>query len=169
MIKTLLASGLLSFVLFAGGCGTVSRADVEALVSTANERITLIETVVDDLKTELAALPEGDPRRDDIVLKLEEASGVLEDAKVFLVDTKELLDEVDASNTELGFGILEMGLTALGLGGVAGYAGAARRAARKHRDLLKTLEEGFLTADETTIAKLDGDIATALIRKPSNG
>ena len=74
--------------------------------------------------------------------------------------------DVEASSAEVGFGILEIGLSALGFGGAAGYAGAARRASRRNRQQLKIIEEGLTSADLPTLAKLDADIAKAILAEP---
>jgi hypothetical protein len=168
-MKNVLAGLCLCTVLVTSGCDTISREDAIALVSAAEAKVSQVEAVVEDLKLELSLLPEQSEEAFKVMVALEKAEDTLEDTQGFLVDSRELLADLDASGTEVGFGILETGLTLFGLGGAAGMVGVLRRTARKHRDTLKILEEGITSVDTDTIARLDPDMAQALMKDPHKG
>jgi len=149
-------------VLGLAGCQSVERNDILPLVEQAQAQVNTMTGIVRDLRLELETLPEDAPERAEVVSSLTRAESTLARSQEFLGEATQILAEVDASTTEVGFGILEIGLSALGFGGVAGYAGAARRAARRNREQIKILEEGITSADIGTLAKLDPEIASAI-------
>lgn len=157
---------LLSCLVFLPGCDTLGRQDIIPVIEQAQASVDASRAIVQDLVAELEELPEDSPRRDEVVTALNRARWVLDESESFLAQSQEILAEVDASGTEVGLGLLEIGLSALGFGGFAGYAGAARRASRRHREQLKIIEEGLTSADLPTLAKLDADIAKAFLAEP---
>ena len=157
---------LLSFLVFLPGCDMLSRQDVLPVIEQAQTAVDSSRVIVQDLVEELETLPADSPQRDEVVAALNRAWQVLDESERFLAESKEIMADVEASSTEVGFGILEIGLSALGFGGAAGYAGAARRASRRNRQQLKIIEEGLTSADLPTLAKLDADIAKAILAEP---
>jgi len=152
--------------LLVPGCDTIQRTDVLPIVEQAQTQVDTMTEIVRDLRMELETLPEDAPERTTVIASLTRAEAALTRSQEFLGQANQVLAEVEASATEVGFGILEIGLSALGFGGVAGYAGAARKAARRHREQLKILEEGITSADIETLALLEPDIAKAINAPP---
>lgn len=167
-MKNYLIVMLLSCLVFLPGCDMLGRQDIIPVIQQAQANVDSSRAIVQDLVAELEVLPEDSPRRDEVVTALNRARWVLDESESFLAQSQEILAEVDASGTEVGFGLLEIGLSALGFGGIAGYAGAARRAAQRNREQIKILEEGITSADIGTLAKLDPKIASAINHPPNS-